>query len=176
MPYAITLRLDSPSALAIETMWHILDEAGFDAKGPRIAYPPHVTLAIFPDDTPEEPLVACVEWCSAEWTALPFNLSGFGVFPGPSPILWAAPVVTAALLARHAEVHAALPGLDADAHYRPGAWVPHITLTTTANDPGAAIFALLSSWQPVSGLLDRLDLVRFPPVAVVRSHALTAPP
>ncbi len=176
MPYAITLRLDSLSAPSIETMWRDLIAAGFDAKGPRIAYPPHVTLAIFPEETPAEPLVACVERRATEWTALPFRLSGFGFFPGPSPILWAAPVVTAALLARHAELHAALPDLEADPHYRPGAWVPHITLATTPADPGAALSALLSGWQPASGWLDRMELVRFPPVAVLRSHALTKRP
>jgi hypothetical protein len=34
-----------------------------------------------------------------------------------------------------------------------------------------ALLALLSHWQPVTGILDHVDLVRFRPVEVLRSFA-----
>jgi 2'-5' RNA ligase len=109
---------------------------------------------------------------ATEWAALPISLSGLVVFPHPATTLWAAPVVTPALLARQAELHAALHDLPIHPHYRPDAWVPHVTLSGALADPGAALTAVLKLWRPLNGWLDRLDLVRFRPVQILQSHAL----
>ncbi len=50
--------------------------------------------------------------------------------------------------------------------------MPHVSLSGALSDPGQAIAALVPSWRPVSGVLNRLDLVRFHPVEVLRSYAL----
>src|SRR5258708_2140503 len=105
-------------------------------------------------------------------TVSPVTLSGLGIFPSSSAVFWAAPVVTPALLARHAVVQAALPDLQAHAHYHLGAWVPHVTLSGAVDNPSAALSVLLSVWQPLKGLLNRLELVRFRPVAVLQSYKL----
>lgn len=63
-------------------------------------------------------------------------------------------------------------GLPVHPHYRPGAWVPHVTLTGLVVDPGRVVTALLRHWQPIVGVLDQVDLVRFRPVEVLQSHAL----
>lgn len=80
--------------------------------------------------------------------------------------------MTSALLARHAQVQAALPEVQTHAHYRLGAWVPHVTLSGALDNPGAALSVLLSIWQPLDGLLVRLELVRFRPVTVLQSYEL----
>jgi 2'-5' RNA ligase len=97
------------------------------------------------------------------------SLSGLGAFPGNGTVLWAVPIVTRDLLARHQAIQTALPDLKVDAHYRPGAWVPHVTLSAALPDPGPALMALLSSWEPTTGFLDRVELVRFRPVEVLYS-------
>jgi 2'-5' RNA ligase len=172
MPFGITLCFDPPSAATIAKMWEVLATRGIDSDRHQLGYAPHITLAIYPDETPAAQLTAALRTLAATWSALPVTLSGFGIFPSPSAVFWAAPVVTPALLARHAAVQAALPDLHTHAHYRLGAWVPHVTLSGAIDNPGEALSALLSVWQPVEGFLDRLELVRFRPVAVLQSHEL----
>lgn len=172
MPYAVTLRLDAASAAPIEAMWRALAEAGIDDDCLRLGYPPHVTLAIYPDDAPVPQLETTVALLAKEWGALPVELAGFGIFPGPESVLWVAPVMTAGLLARQAALVAALHGLRCDAHYRPGHWAPHVTLGRVgALAPALEILAPL--WPgAMAGRLERLDLAHFRPVTVLRSLAL----
>ena len=174
MPFAITLCFDPMSAVSIEGMWRKLASDGIDADRDQLGYAPHITLAIYPDETPLKRLRTALEDTSQNWEALPVSLCGLGAFPGDNTVLWAVPVVTPALLARHQAIQTALPDLKVHAHYRPGAWVPHVTLSGALPDPRPALRALLSSWEPVRGFLDRVELVRFRPVEVLYSSALGA--
>ncbi len=172
MPIAITLRFDPVSATTVQEMWRTLAEQGIDTDREQLGYPAHITLAIYPDDAPVDVLGAALDQVTRNWRALPVTLSGFGLFPKPSAILWAAPVVTPVLVARHAAVHAALTALRVDPHYCLNAWVPHVTLSGALSDPGRALAALLPLWRPLTGLLDQVDLVRYRPVEVLQSLAL----
>lgn len=167
MPLAVTLRLDPAAAAPIEALWRILAAQGID-DALRLGYPPHVTLALYPDDAAAAGIGAAVSAVSGDWDALPLAVAGYRVFPGPPAVLWAAPVVTARLLSRHAALHRALSGFPGDPHYRPDAWVPHITLSAAADPLAAALSALMPAWaRPITGTLNRLDIVRFSPVAVI---------
>ena len=172
MPLAVTLRLDDAAAGPIAAMWRALAEAGVDDGCLRLGYPPHVTMAIWPDEAPVESLAAAAERFGAEWDALPLALAGFGVFPGAPAVLWAAPVVTETLLARQAALVAAVGESHCHEHYRPGRWVPHVTLGHT-HAPGRALEVLAPLWRAaLPGRLHKLDAVRFRPVAVLRSLQL----
>lgn len=173
MPFAITLRLDPASADRIDNLWHVLATKGLDTDRHNLGYPAHITLAIYPDDTPADRLHAAFTHATASWQTLPVTLGGIGIFPGASSILWAVPVVTRDLLARHASLAKALPDLPVHPHYRPESWIPHVTLTGPLPDPAPALETLLAHWQPVIGTLVRADLVRFRPVEVLRSRSLT---
>jgi 2'-5' RNA ligase len=172
MPFGVTLCFDPPSSTAIAKTWEVLATRGIDSDRHQLGYAPHITLAIYPDETPAAQLTAALRTLAATWSALPVALNALGIFPSSSAALWAAPVVTPALLARHAAVQAALPDLQTHAHYRLGAWVPHVTLSGPIDNPGAALSVLLSVWQPLEGVLDRLELVRFRPVTVLQSCEL----
>lgn len=172
MPFAITLRFDPKTEQIIGRMWQALAEAGIDDDRNTLGYPAHITLAIYPDGTPAEPLRSAVDRLGGIWGTLPMALAGFGVFPGPTSIVWAAPVVTAALLSCQAELLAALPKLPVHAHYQRDRWVPHVTLTGSLPTPEPALAALRPLWRPIAGRLERLDLVRFRPVQVMGSHVL----
>jgi hypothetical protein len=172
MPFAITLRFDPASASRIDDLWHSLAAEGIDADRHDLGYPAHITLAIYPDDMPRDRLHAACTQATASWRTLPIALSGIGIFPGTSSILWAVPVVTRDLLTMHANLAAALPDLPAHPHYRPDTWIPHVTLTGPLPDPGPALKALLGRWHPLSGTLVQADLVRFRPVEVLQSHVL----
>ena len=172
MPFAITLRLDPVSAAAVEEMWRTLADAGIDADCRDLGYVPHITLAVYPDDSPPDLLGNSLRLIAADRPAFPVTLSGIGIFPGRSSIVWAAPVVTPALLAWQAAILHALPDLAIHPHYRTDAWVPHVTLSGAVTDPGRAVSALSGGWRPVSGHLQQADLVRFRPVEVLRSYML----
>ena len=173
MPLAITLRFDRVSASAIQDMWKTLADEGIDADRYQVGYAPHITLAVYPDDVRVEPIRTALEKVAADWEALPVALSGFGIFPGPPHVLWAAPLVTRELLSRHNAVHAALPGLPSHAHYSPDAWVPHVTLSDGLSDPGRALSVLMTRWRPIGGTLNQLDLLRFRPVEILYSRDFT---
>jgi 2'-5' RNA ligase len=174
MPLAVTLQFDAAAAPVIASLWGTLAAAGIDSDRHDLGYAPHLTLAVYADGTPADILRDAVKHAGETWDAMPVTLAGLGVFPGRAPILWAAPVVTQALLARHAALLAALPGLTPHAHYRPGVWVPHVTLSGALTDPAAALALLLPLWRHVTGLLDRVDLVRFRPVELLDSRPLLA--
>ncbi len=94
MPLAVTLRLDDAATATVVAMWRALAEGGVDDDCLRLGYPPHVTLAVWPEEAPVGPLAAAVDLFGAAWGALPAVLAGFGVFPGAPAAVWAAPVVT----------------------------------------------------------------------------------
>ena len=172
MPFAITLCLDPISAEPLQNMWRALAAAGIDRDRTDLGYAPHLTLAIFPDKAPEARLRAAVAAMPERWRAMPVALSGFGIFPGPASVIWAVPVVTAALLACHRALLAALPGLEPDLHYRVDAWVPHVTLSGPLPDPGRGLGVLIGLWRPMEGVLDRIELARFRPVEILDSRLL----
>jgi 2'-5' RNA ligase len=176
VPYAVTLRL--ADAASVEAMWRALAMAGLHDDCLRLGYPPHVTLAILPDTCEEARLAAVVGDCAARWTRHEVRIAGFGWFVAPSPVLYLAAIATEDLLRLQRAVAEALGDLPRDSHYCPGAWVPHVTLAkgAPAGTPGWAGRALdllapllPPDWRTVA---ERLDLVRFRPVAVLRSHAL----
>jgi 2'-5' RNA ligase len=174
MSFAITLRLDPISARLIEAMWQTLAIKGIDTDRHDLGYAPHITLAIYPDDAPVVQLAAATTQLGQHWRSMPIALSGLGIFPGPKATLWAIPVVTSALLARHAELQAALPGQPTNPHYRRDSWVPHVTLSGGLSDPTPGLAALLPLWRPITGVLNRLDLLRFRPVEMLLTHPLAA--
>jgi len=177
MPYAVTLRLDSTAAAAVEHLWHVLaDQAGADLAL-QLGYQPHITLAVLPDSVLAPAIESVVGWLAAAWRALPLTLAGLAVFPGEAPVLWAAPVPSERLLQWHRQLHAAIAGYPVHPHYHPDKWVPHLTLAKEARVPAERLLAVaLSAWDgPIHGTLDRLDLVRFRPVSVLRSDPLALP-
>ncbi len=180
MPYAVTLRLDAEAAAPVETMWRALAAAGLHEDSLALGYPPHVTLTIHPDGVDVPRLTDAVERCAAGWDAVPLRIAGFGVFAAPVPVLYLAPVVTPALLLCQQALAEALSGLPCDPHYRPGVWVPHITLAKggAAGEPGwmgRAFDCLAPLWPALRpGRAERLEIVHFRPVTVLQS--LVMPP
>jgi 2'-5' RNA ligase len=173
MPYAVTLPLDAEAAAQIRQMWCALAEQAGTDDAILHSYVPHITLAALPDDTPVPEIEKAVSLAVEGWTTFSVVLAGFGVFPGTSPVVWAAPVVTAGLLARHASVCAALGSFGIHLHYRPEHWVPHVTLSQEGSSSVRVIEIVTSMWNgPIATRLERVELVRFLPVTVLRSQIL----
>ena len=172
MTHAVTLRLDDGAAGRVSLLRQaLMRTGGGSAVAPN--YPPHVTLALLPDGVAEPAVRTAV----AGWEALPVSLAGLAVFPGVPPVVWAVPVVTEALLARHAALTEALAPCPVHPYYRVGAWVPHVTLSLAGGlDAGAAIGVAAEAWTgPVGGWLDRVELVELAPLRLAWGMALPRP-
>jgi 2'-5' RNA ligase len=174
MAYAITLRLSAEAASRVGAMWHELAARGVSDDQVRLGYPPHLTLAVVPDDSATDRLLAAARDAAGKWRPLPVTLASLGWFPGLPAALFLAPVPTAELLAAHAELLAWLADMEVDPHYRSGHWVPHVTLAGELTDPAPAVASIAPASLPIEVILHTIEVVRFPPVHVLASHRLTS--
>lgn len=83
MPLGVTLCFDPLSVSAIAKTWEVLATKGIDSDRHRLGYAPHITLAVYPDETPVAPLAATLRQLAATWSALPVTLNALGTFPSP---------------------------------------------------------------------------------------------
>ncbi len=173
MPYAITLRLDANAASGVVAIWDELAARGISDDAIRLGYPPHLTLAVLPDDADESRLLTATRETAAGWRALPVSLASIGFFPGTPATMFLAPVVSPELLERHSGLLASLAGETIDPHYQIGRWVPHVTLAKDLSDIAPAVAILRPTRLPIDALLDIVELVRFRPVEILSSNRLT---
>ena len=174
MPYAVTAPLDSTAAATVERMWHELaDRIGADG-GVGLGCAPHISLAILSDMAPAAKIEEAVfGGVLNNWEPFDVVLASIGVFPGVPPVVWIGPVVTERLLTWHASLYAALASLPVHPHYHPDAWVPHVTLSQEGLSSAAqGIEIVTSMWKgPINVRVERIELVRFRPVQILRSEA-----
>jgi hypothetical protein len=67
-------------------MWRKLAADGIDADRHQLGYAPHITLAIYPDETPLNRLRSVLEDSCRNWEALPVRFRGTAPFCGPCPL------------------------------------------------------------------------------------------
>jgi 2'-5' RNA ligase len=175
MPYAVTLRLDPVAGARVTAMWTSI-AAGGASDLLHLGYAPHLTLAVLCEG--DAPLQERVRQATAGWRRLNVRFAGFGVFPGPQAVLWLAPVPTAALLSWQRALCDALPADRLDPHYRPGNWMPHVTLgeDLTPAALATAYDRTASDWEPFTATLEQVDLVRFRPVSLLWHARLPGSP
>lgn len=174
MAYAVTLRLDVDAAARVRALWDALSAAGFANQAARLGYGPHLTLALLDDAADAARVGQIVREVSADWRAMRLPLSAVAAFPADPATLWLAPTVTAPLLDLHASLCAALPA--AHPNYRPGAWIPHVTLAgdVTSDTVGAGIDLIAEQFHAFVAIPDGVDLVRFTPISLLWHARLAA--
>lgn len=125
MGYAVELFLEDPPADAIRKLFSLTD-----SLMSRIDASPHVSLAVF-DSVDIRKLIDVVALFAEDTPRFNIRFSSIGIFPGTENVVFLAPVITIELLALHQRFHDRLnaAGLASNAHYLPGAWVPHCTIT-----------------------------------------------
>ncbi len=168
LPFAVFMELDPYGAAGLQPIIEHVERISPNAATPRsLNVEPHITLAVY-DGLDPEPLARALDHFSADMRAPSVKLSSIGLFPGPASVLFAAPVVSAELLALHRDFHeaAASAGAACWPYYLPGNWVPHVTLgeQLSPKEAGAAISGAIGLWQPVAAGLHRISLVRFHPI------------
>lgn len=180
MPYAVTLDLDPHGAGALAPLFDAVERADADAMTPRRArIAPHLSLAVYDRLVPAAITVSPQHFAEAQ-AAIGIPLASLGLFPGPP--LFAAPVVSAELLALHRAYRQATWASEPRcwAHDLPEAWVPHVTLGGALSPAGLRLAAVPiavahanAAWQPQAAVLRKIALVRFHhPVETLSSRAL----
>jgi 2'-5' RNA ligase len=170
MPYAAELELDAGAArVAVEAMQHLERTSGLET--PRaLGVPPHLSLAVWETVEPAE-LRPRLDAIARELTPPLLRLGSLGLFGGASAVLFLAPVPSAELLDFHAAFHRAFADLDPQCwpYYRPGRWVPHVTLAAglDASAVGTAAAAVAPGWSPIEAQVAALGLIRFRPVELL---------
>jgi 2'-5' RNA ligase len=155
MSLAICLLIDDPADAAIRQVWRRLEEAGVPSLATHThgRHVPHLTLAALRTYRIPDVQQALAELPAAAPGEL--HLDALGMFRRSR--CWLAPAASTDLVARQeAVVKAALgTGADLHRHYRPGSWVPHLTLAPrlhTADLPAVAriVYDVLPLTAPVT--------------------------
>lgn len=131
MVYVIEAFFDPATDAAIRAIWQGLGERGIASPGDEPVARPHITLGVYGgiDSHVAARLLAAL----AAGRDVPVTFGSLGLFP-PSAreaVVFAAPVVSAELLALHLRTGDLLTGSvqDPAPYYAPGQFVPHCTLT-----------------------------------------------
>ena len=126
---SVCLLLDPVAEAAVRGLWRRLEAAGVPTLLTHThgRHVPHLTLASIHHDRADQ-VVSVLSGLPAAG-AVEVSLDALGMFPRSRS--WLAVPADAGLLARQARVVEALAstGAEVNRHYRPGAWLPHLTLT-----------------------------------------------
>ena len=174
MALAVSLRFDSGVADAVSVNWGRLAEAGISCSMLDLGYPPHVTLCVYEQLKVDTAIAACDRVFEAA-NQIAVTLTNITTFAAGSGACYLALAVSPDLMRLHARTIAAL-GEGCHPHYRAGSWIPHCTLATGVADVdiGRAITILERQWQPLTGVFEAAELVRFTPVVGMKRWALSA--
>jgi 2'-5' RNA ligase len=160
MALAVCLLFDPRSERLVRGLWSRLEEAGVRtlASHTHRHHHPHLSYAVLRSWQLARVRGAISELPDAGPFALQFH--GALVFPRGRAAL--APSITAEVARRQQQVVAAIDRAGADLHrnYRPGAWVPHVSVATRAQ--GAAlgiVVTAIADALPLAVQVDRAALI-----------------
>jgi 2'-5' RNA ligase len=175
MPYTVQLDLNTADDSEIAKISDWLERIPGLETVSRIGDVHHISLAVN-EDLPVEPFVAELEQFAAGVSPIVVQLAHLGVFPGVPSVLFLGPVMTKELFALHHRFHSAFASFAGacGGHYRPGRWVPHVTLAMNAEPASLreAIAETMEHWKPASARFDAIRLIRFPPVETIYKTTL----
>ncbi len=179
MAYSVELMLAAPAAGALDELCDQLEEDPGIGTYRRLGSAPHISLAVF-DNIEVGPFSEAVSAFARNLEPLPIHLNALGVFCHEKSVLFIAPVVTRQLLKLHEDFHRAFAAFNKSCwdYYRPGNWVPHVTLAMnlTAAALSTAIGKLTPLWRERDTMLNSVRFISFPPFHLIARHNLTQPP
>ncbi|HEX6498361.1 MAG TPA: 2'-5' RNA ligase family protein [Micromonosporaceae bacterium] len=163
MVAAIELSFDRLADRRLRRLWSALGAAGVPSLSTHThrRHRPHLSLAVADAFDPVAVQAALAD-LPVPTPGLTLEFQYVGMFGGG--VLWLGPSPSDALLTLHTEVYRRLTaaGVEIWAHYAPGAWVPHTTLSMTARS------ATLTTAVPLC--LDVLPLTATLTGATVADH------
>ena len=160
MALAVCLLLDPPLDAAVRRLWTRMEEAGVPSlathtHGRHVPHLSYATLRSWDLDT-----VAAALGVLAERPPLRLHLDALGIFRRSR--CWLAPALSVDLAPRQQAVVEAVTatGADLHRHYRPGDWVPHVTLAPRLRlHHLPAVAQLVNDVLPVTGTASQAALV-----------------
>jgi 2'-5' RNA ligase len=175
MPFTVQLDLHAAGASEIAKLSERLERIPNLETVPRIGDVHHISLAVYEDLSVDRFLPDLAKF-AAGVRPIVVQLANLGIFSGIRSVLFLGPVVTEELLALHRNFHDAFASFAGSCweHYRPGLWVPHVTLALNAEIAALqkAIAEVAEHWTPASMQLDAIRLIRFRPVQTIYRSAL----
>ena len=169
MPYTIELQLNRAAEAKFLKYWDVLRDAKVTDLSYRLGYKPHVTLAMY-REIDEAKTIAKLETFVASEIAIPFEFRHFTV-AGTS--IFCQPLENIAARKFHARFEKKFGKSFRDIDHA-GIWMPHCTIgmELPTDKIGMAVDKLLATWAPISGIADRIALVKFRPGQVLWRKAL----
>jgi len=157
----VCLLLDDAADRAVRRLWGRLEQAGVPTllSHTHGRHVPHLTLASLTSCDLEDVRAALTALPAAEPLATRFE--ALGVFRRSR--CWLAPTVTTGLLVRQQAAVHAVRDAGADVHdaYRPGGWVPHLTLAPRLHlRELAAVAERVNEILPLPATFERAALVQ----------------
>ena len=167
MPTVVALAIDEPGPI----------QRARDSVG-RLegSAEPYLALSVL-DDTNAEEVAREIGRLAAASSALSIGVSGLGIFPGEQPVIYASVLLSDPLLNLHRAVSQGLGAFREAIRptYRPGNWMPHITLLAR-EDPNAVPAGIAKLMEcPIRGVYrsSAILVVTGPPPVVQNRFALT---
>jgi 2'-5' RNA ligase len=175
--YAITVAAPGGAGAAVRALW---DKFGRLERAPSmaaLAYPPHLTLAIY-ERIDEARLLDALRRVFGGHDPFTLRFIRCALFQSPKLVVWADPEPCDRLARVHAAIHELIDPSLCHPHYQPGHWVPHCTLATDIADAARdeAVARVKAPLAPFSVTFGSADCVRFPPVTVLERASLRCPP
>ena len=174
MPYAITLTLDDKSSAKVRKLWRKIDDSGLAKSVTGLNYAPHVTLARHVD---LDPLATAdvLDSFAAGLPAVTILIDRLAAFERPAPVMFLGLKDNPELRAFHARITPLIIGNSSEGKPEKDIWVPHVTLTTgmPKGQKRTDLEQLVAhEFSAFEARLVGLELVRFPPVAILNSAVL----
>lgn len=161
MALAVNLLFEPETTRAVAGIWAALASEGVTRDMIELDYPPHVTLVVV-DDEALEPRLRSALALGLNRARMPMSLGPIRRFDNTT-ICWLA-ADGPGLLDLHAAVANTVPPTAIREHYRPGQWVPHMTLQTQGDSEAGAAIARGIWPDRRSAMAVRLDICSFLPV------------
>jgi hypothetical protein len=157
---AVCLLLDNRADATVRRLWRRLEDTGVPTllthtHGHHVPHLTWAALRSYDLDAVRTALEAL-----PEQPPLDLHLDALGTFRRSR--CWLAPAVTTSLVERQAAIVAAVDetGADLHRHYRPGSWVPHVTLAPRLHlDDLATVAKLVYDVLPITATGERSALI-----------------
>jgi 2'-5' RNA ligase len=164
MPYTIELQLNRAAEAKFLAHWETLRSEGVSDLLFNLGYKPHMTLAMY-REIDEAKTFAKLEKFIAGETAIPVEFRHLSV---DARGIFCQPTESAALRKFHARFEKKFGKSFRDIDHA-GIWMPHCTIgmELPTEKIGMAVDQLLATWAPISGIADRIALVKFRPGQVL---------
>jgi len=167
MAFAVVLYIEDKHEREFLRIWNTLSIEGLSTDLLKAEIRPHITLGIF-DELNCQPCESQLARLAAQTHPIEFQITHLGLFTHPELVVFAAPTITAELIAFHQKLHEIMASESKAPWemYLPGKWVPHCTLALgfEIGQLGKIFEKCLELQLPMQIKTDQVGVVDFQPV------------